>query len=182
MESKPLFHKRKRKVYLAYDHLRDGARFDEFQRLFASLYEISRDNSMDRELDTDDAEGYIRYLREVAMAEAGSILVLCGATTHLDKFVDWEIKAALDRGGGLVGIILPENRDVTGPAREAATESGDVLPERLRKNFDGGYAVVCRWEDLARDRIELTPRLDYAMERPMDLIDNSLPLRAQTGK
>ena len=180
MQSQPLFQKSKRKVYISYDHHRDGARFDEFQRLFASLYEISRDNSMDRELDTDDPERYIRYLREEAMVDAGSILVLCGASTHLDKFVDWEIKAALDRKGGVVGIVLPENPALSG---EGAAKGGDpLLPDRLRRNFDGGYAVICRWEDLARDRIELTPRLDYAMERPIELIDNSLALRAQTGK
>lgn len=173
MNPLPLFQKKKRKIFISYDHHRDGSRYDEFQRLFASLYEITRDNSLERELDTDDVEGYLARLREESLGDAGSVLVLCGARTHLDKFVDWEIKAALDRGAGLLGVVLPEN-----PSDGAGQP---LLPDRMRRNFDGGYAVVCRWEELARDKIELTPRIDFAMERPTDLIDNSAPLRMTNG-
>jgi len=169
MNSNPLFQRKKRKLFVSYDHHRDGGRYDEFQRLFASLYEITRDNSLERELDTDDAEAFLAHLPNQGLGDAGTLLVLCGAGTHLDKFVGWEIKAALDRGAGLLGVILPDNpTDASGQP---------VLPERMRRNFDGGYAVICRWEELVRDKIELTPRIDFAMERPADLIDNTAPLR-----
>jgi hypothetical protein len=170
MDSGPLFQRRKRKVYVSYNHFRDADRFEAFRRAFSSLYEIARDNSLDRELGPDDAQSYLRRLRDEAIADAGTVLVLCGAATAEDRYVDWEIQAALDRGAGLIGILFPELP--AGPDDRAG------WPDRLARNFDKGYAVICRWQDLLRDKIELSPRIDYAMERPLDLIDNSLPLRS----
>ena len=64
MDSQSLFQKSKRKVFVSYDHYRDAVAFDEFQRLFASLYEITRDNSLEREIDATDGEGVSGAKRE----------------------------------------------------------------------------------------------------------------------
>lgn len=169
MDSGGLFQKRKQRLFVGYDHLNDGPYYEGFRRMFSSLYEITRDNSMERELDGDDADGFIRYLRESALEDCACVVILCGAHTHLSKFVDWEIKAALDRKLSVIGIILPTNpADATGQP---------LLPERMKLNFDGGFAVVCRWEELSSTQVDLSARIRYAMDRPQALIENSLPLR-----
>jgi hypothetical protein len=87
----------------------------------------------------------------------------------LDKFVDWEIKAGLDQSLGLLGVILPDN---------PALDNGQpTLPARMQRNFDGGYAVICRWEELVQLKLDLIQRVNFAMSRPRELIDNSLPLK-----
>jgi hypothetical protein len=168
MDSGALFQRKKRKVYVAYDHHADGGYYERFQKHFASRYTLARDNSIEREIDTDDADSFVLKLGEGAMKDSACTVVLCGARTHLDKFVDWEIKVALDQGDGLVAIVLPENpQDGSGHA---------VLPERLRRNFDSGFAVLCRWNEIIEEKIDLTQRLIFSLDRPAALIDNSMPL------
>ncbi len=168
MDSYPLFQKNKKRIYVSYDQHRDAAAYDGFVRLFASLCEIIRDNSLDRELDTSDAEGHIRNLSEEVLRETICTVVLCGAHTHEDKFVDWEVKASLDLGLGVLGVILPDNPE------DGAGQP--TLPPRLQKNFDGGFAVICRWQELAQSKVDLTQMIVFAADRPRSLMDNSLPL------
>ncbi len=97
------------------------------------------------------------------------MVLLCGSGTHLDKYVDWEIKAALDLGMGLLGVILPDN--------PSQSDHQPVLPNRMQRNFDSGYAVVCRWEELAQLKIDLIQRVNFSMSRPRELIDNSIDLQ-----
>jgi MTH538 TIR-like domain (DUF1863) len=130
MESQPLFQKNKRRIYVAYDHHRDMAAYDAFVRLFSSVCDIIRDNSMERELDSAVAEEHVLRLRDEVLSGTVCTVVLCGAHTHEDKFVDW----------------------------------------------DGGFAIICRWHELAQDKVDLTQRITFAADRPRDLIDNGLPL------
>ena len=169
MDSQSLFQKSKRKVFVSYDHYRDAVAFEEFQRLFASLYEITRDNSLEREIDSTDGEAFVKYLREEELKDWGCMIVICGTHTHLDKFVDWEIKSGLDQKMGLIGILLPSNpRD---------TKDVPLLPTRLQKNFDGGFAVICEWDGLISTQVDLTQRMIFAMDRDVDLIHNTEPLQ-----
>lgn len=173
MDSGALFQKKKRKVYVSYDHHADSQYFNQFQKLFATRYNLSRDNSIEREIDTDDAEAFVRHLDKGPMKDSACTIVLCGARTHLDKFVDWEIKVALDQGDGLVGIILPVN--------ESLPSGQPTLPERFQRNFDSGFAVVCRWHEVVGEKIDLTQRLLFSMDRPAYHIDNGLPLKGNPG-
>lgn len=169
MDSGTLFQRKKRKVYVSYDHHADSQYFNQFQKQFSTRYLLARDNSIERELDTDDPEAFIRNLDRGPMQDSACTLVLCGARTHLDKFVDWEIKVALDQGDGLVGLILPSN-----PLQD---QGEPTLPERFRRNFDSGFAVVVRWDEVIREKIDLTQRLLFSLDRPASAIDNTLPLR-----
>lgn len=171
MDSGALFQKKKRKVYVSYDHHADSQYFNQFQKLFATRYNLSRDNSIEREIDTDDAAAFVLHLDQGPMKDSACTVVLCGARTHLDKFVDWEIKVALDQGDGLVGIILPVN--------ELLPSGQPTLPERFQSNFDSGFAVVCRWQEVAGEKIDLTQRLLFSMDRPANLIENNLPLKGR---
>lgn len=173
MDSAGLFQKHKPKIFISYDQVSDGPYYESFKRTFSSLYEIVRDNSMARELDADDAEDFIRLAREETMSDCACMVLLCGGRTHLRKFVDWEIKAALDRKLSLIGVILPSNPP------DAAGQP--TLPDRMQRNFDGGFAVICRWEEIASAKVDLSARVRFAMERPTALIENSLPLLRRNG-
>lgn len=163
-----LFQRRKRRLYLAYDHFRDGEAFATFSRHFSSRFRLFRDNSLHREIGTRDAEAHIRWLAKGPLAKCEAVLVLCGEATHLSAFVDWEISAALDRGMGLIGVGLPSNPG-DGNGRP-------LLPERLQRNFDGGYASLYAFGDLIEGRVDLGSRVAFARGHSPDLIDNALPL------
>jgi hypothetical protein len=167
MDSGPLFRRPKRRLFVSYDHLRDGPRYERFLLLFGSGFEFVRDNSMERELGADDAEAHIAYLSREAMAGCHAAAVLCGPETHRRKFVDWEIRAALGKGLALLAIPLPDcPRDAAGNL---------VLPPRFQRNFDSGYAVLCPWSGLAATVEDLSAKVRFALERPPELIDNSAP-------
>jgi phage tail protein X len=173
MEANGLFQKQKPKLYIGYDHYADGPYFEGFRRLYGSLYEPIRDNSLAREIDGDDAEDFLRQAKDGAMQGCAAAVILCGARTHLGKFVDWEIKAALDRKLSLIGIILPTN--------PGEAEGKPWLPQRLQANFDGGFAVLCRWQELASTQVDFGTRFRFALAQPTHRIDNSLPLRSHNG-
>jgi hypothetical protein len=173
MDAGALFQKQKPKLYIGYDHYADGPYFEGFRRLYGSLYELTRDNSLAREIDGDDAEDFLRQARNGTMEACAAAVILCGTRTHLDKFVDWEIKAALDSKLSLIGIILPTN--------PGEAEGRPWLPQRLQANFEGGFAVICRWRELADTQVDFGSRLRFAMAQPADKIDNSLPLRSRNG-
>ena len=144
-----MFQRKKRGFYIAYDHVRDAAPFASFARHFASLVRLERDNSLAREIGAEDAEGHVRFLAEGPMSACECLIVLCGGRTHASAFVDWEIKAALELRLGLIGVVLPSN---PGGLREP------LLPERLRRTFESGYAVVLRSDELLDGRVDLGAR------------------------
>jgi hypothetical protein len=170
MDSGPLFRRPKRRLFVSYDHLRDGSRYERFLLLFGSGFDFVRDNSVEREIGTDDAAAHIAYLSREAMAGCHALAILCGPETHRRKFVDWEIRAALEKGLALIAIPLPDcPKDAEGNL---------ALPERFRKNFASGYAVLCPWSGLAATEEDLSAKVRFALERPPELIDNSAPPQA----
>lgn len=170
MDSGPLFQRPKRRLYVAYDHLRDSPRYERFLLLFGSGFEFVRDNSMERELGTDDAGAHIAYLAREAMDGCHAAVILCGPETHRRKFVDWEIQAALGKGLALLAIPLPDcPKDGAGNL---------VLPPRFQRNFDSGYAVLCPWSGLAAAAEDLSAKVRFALERPRELIVDSAPPQA----
>jgi hypothetical protein len=167
MDSGPLFQRPKRRLFVSYDHRRDGPRYDRFRLLFGSGFEFVRDNSLARELGDTDPRSHIDFLSREAMAGCHGAVVLCGPETYRRKFVDWEIMAALGKGMALVAIPLPDcPQDATGTL---------LLPERFQRNFDSGYAVLCPWSGLAATVEDLSAKVRFALERPRELIDNSAP-------
>jgi antiphage defense system Thoeris ThsB-like protein len=177
MPSDALFQKPKRKIFVSHDHFADAHAYETFKRIFSSLYDIVRDNSLERELDGTDGEGFIRGLREGPLRDCDCLVVLCGAKTHEDRFVDWEIKAALEERIGLLAILFPANLAAPAASADAEDPRGQpLLPDRLRENFDGGYAVVCRWSEIVSTRVDLTSRIQFAMDREREMIRNARPL------
>lgn len=170
MDSGPLFQRPKRRLFVSYDHRRDGPRYERFRLLFGSGFEIVRDNSLARELGDEEARAHIDFLAHEAMAGCHCAVILCGPETHRLKFVDWEILAALEKGLALVAIPLPDcPKDAAGSL---------ILPERFQRNFDSGYAVLCPWSGLAATEEDLSAKVRFALERPRELIAAPAPPQA----
>jgi uncharacterized protein (DUF2249 family) len=163
----------KRKIFVSYHHGGDQQFYNEFSRLFADGFEAVQDNSLSRAIDSDDAEYVMRTIREDYLTGTSCTIVLCGPGTRWRKFVDWEIKASLDKQHALIGVKLPHNHpDAVGSVHK---------PDRLQDNLDSGYAVWTRWEELARGPAFLRVLVEQARLRPKSLIDNSRPLRRRNG-
>ena len=127
----------RRRVFVSYHHGGDRQYYDAFSRLMADTYEVVQDTSVERQVDSDDVEYVLRTIRENYVTGSSCTVVLCGAGTPWRKFVDWEIKATLDKEHGLIGVNLPTN-----PANANGTFT---VPDRLYDNIDSGYAVWSTW-------------------------------------
>ena len=87
----------KRKIFVSYHHDNDQAYYNEFSRFFSDQYDAIQDSSLDRLIDSDDTEYVMRRIRENYITGTSCTVVLCGPQTRWRKYVDWEIKATLDK-------------------------------------------------------------------------------------
>lgn len=97
----------RRKVFVSYHHGGDQVYYDEFSRIFHDQYEAVFDNSLERAYDSDDVNYVMRRIRENHIHGTSCTVVLCGAQTRWRKYVDWELKATLDKEHGIVALQLP---------------------------------------------------------------------------
>jgi len=164
----------KPKVFVSYHHGGDLRYYEEFSRIFGDSYDLCYDNAVDRLIDSCDSEYVLRRIREEYLTGTSCTIVLCGAQTRWRKFVDWEIKATLDKEHGLIGINLPSNpRDSLGRVHK---------PDRLQDNIDSGFAIWLEWNDLiAGGATLLRKSLLQARIAPRSIIDNARSLRARNG-
>lgn len=162
------------KIFASYHHRGDQWYYDNFSRLFAETYETVRDNSLDRIVESDDTDYVIRCIRENYISGTSCTFVLCGPQTRWRKYVDWEIKATLDKKHGLIGIKLPHNQcDAYGRVHK---------PDRVQDNLNTGYALWLSWEELHQGHDFLRELIKRATSQPSFLIDNSRPLRQRNGQ
>lgn len=163
----------KRRVFVSYHHAGDRMYYEEFSRFFSGTYDVIQDNSVDRKIDSTNAEYVIRNIRENYITGTSCTIVLCGPQTPWRKFVDWEIKATLDRSHGLIGVNLPTN-----PMRVGGVF---VVPPRLHDNILSSYALFLRWAELNSSPQVLVSRIEEANARSRTFIDNSRTLRRRNG-
>ena len=97
----------KHKVFISYHHLEDQAYYDAFSKAFHGTYEVIYDNSLDRIVDSDNTDYVIQRIRDSFISGSSCTIVLVGRDTWGRKYVDWEIKATLDKEHGLIGVRLP---------------------------------------------------------------------------
>ena len=161
----------RRKVFVSYHHGGDQAYYDEFSRYFHDQYEAIRDNSLERLIQSDDTEYVMQQIRDKYITGTSCTIILIGAQSHQRKYLDWEIKATLDKCHGLIGIVLPTH--VKNPAGEI------VVPDRFLDNHKSGYAVWSHWNGLTAQG--LTQLIDSAIAKSQWQIDNSRPLRQRNG-
>jgi hypothetical protein len=109
----------------------------------------------------------MRRIREEYLTGTSCTVVLCGKETPWRKFVDWEIKATLDKQHGLVGVGFPDNPVTNGKVR---------VPDRFLDNYQSGYAVWLSWEQLFLNQqpnvAVLRRAIENANAKSKDLIEN----------
>jgi hypothetical protein len=163
----------RRQIFVSYHHGNDRYYYNEFARIFADSYEAIQDNSVDRIIDSDDADYVIRKIREDYITGTSCTIVLCGSETPWRKFVDWEIKATLDKQHGLIGVNLPTN--------PLTPNRMYTVPDRLHDNIQGGYALWIQWNQILAGPDFLAQQIEIANKQPTWLINNSRDLRRRNG-
>lgn len=162
---------KRRRVFVSYHHGGDQWFYNEFSRIFHDHWESHFDNSLERQIDSDDTRYVMQRIRENYITGTSCTIVLIGANTHERKYVDWEIKATLDKQHGLLGIVLPTH---------VRTPDGKiVVPDRFHRNVVTGYASYIFWEQLSEST--LTNAVHAAASASASLIDNTLPMKARNG-
>ena len=161
----------RRKIFVSYHHGGDQWFYDEFSRVFHDGWETVYDNSLERRIDSDNTAYVMQRIRENHITGTSCTVVLIGGETHQRKYVDWEVKATLDKGHGLLGIILPTH---------VKNFSNQILvPDRFAQNVNTGFASYMFWEHLSAE--SLTNAVNVAVNAPGQLIDNSLPMKSRNG-
>ena len=131
-------------------------------------YQVIQDNSVERKIDSDNADYVIRKIREESITGSSCTVVLCDAETPQRKFVDWEIKATLDKQHGLIALKLPTNPNF-------------FVPPRLMDNVTSGYAVWITWEQLNVNNSLLLNLIEQANAKNKVLIRNQRELRTRNS-
>ncbi len=158
----------KRKIFVSYFHHGDQAYYNELSLKYSEIYDVIHDNSLDREIQSDNTEYVMRRIREDFITGSSCAIVLCGLLTSGRKFVDWEISATLQKQHGLIGVKLPPLKVV---------EDSCDKPPRLQDNIDSGYAIWLWWEDIIDNPAHLRRKIEEANNRPKNLISNARALK-----
>lgn len=163
----------KRKVFVSYHHSGDQYYYDDFSSKFYNQYEAITDNSLDRRVESDDVDYVMRLIRENYITGTSCTIVLVGNNSWGRKYIDWEIKATLDKQHGLIGVQLPTLQQ---------NLYGNVnVPARLSDNIDSGYAVWVTWANFTASASSCKSYIEQANGRSKTLIRNSRDRRLRNA-
>jgi MTH538 TIR-like domain (DUF1863) len=163
----------KRKVFVSYHHGGDQAYYDAFSKTFCDIYDVITDNSLDRQIGSEDVAYVMRRIREDYVTGSSCTIVLVGRDTWGRKYVDWEIDATLERKHGLIGVRLP-----TAPI---SSENKVSVPSRLYDNIKSGYALWLTWEQITAGGQECARYIEQANARDKNLIVNTRERRLRNA-
>lgn len=156
----------KRKVFISYHHANDQFWMNQFSNTFCDGYDVFSDNSLDRQVESDDVDYLARVCRDNIYGTSVTI-VLCGTETGLRKFVDWEIDYTLSCEHGLLGILVP-----------GVTVQQVSIPLRLLDNIESGYAGFMYYPT---DAASLRSAIERAATADKSLIKNTRTRRYRNG-
>ncbi len=163
----------RRKIFISYHHQQDQAYYDALSKTLHDKMDLVYDNSLDRKIDSENTDYVIQRIRDDFISGTSCTIVLCGPETQQRKYVDWEIKATLDKSHGLIGIALPTiSRNLQGQS---------LVPDRLASNYHSGYAVWKSWTDLAANPALMATWIEEAVARNKSKIVNPQALKARNG-
>ena len=163
----------KRKVFVSYHHGGDQVYYDAFSKAFCDTYDVITDNSLEREVDSENVDYVMRRIREDYISGSSCTIVLVGKETWGRKYVDWEIKATLEKEHGLIGVRLP-----TAPV---SSDNKVTLPSRLHDNIVKGYALWKTLAEITTGTLACTQLIEQANSRDKKLIDNSRERRLRNA-
>jgi hypothetical protein len=147
----------KHKVFVSYHHGEDQAYYDAFSKAFHDTYEVIYDKSLERRVDSDNLDYVIQRIRDNYITGSSCTIVLVGKETCDRKYVDWEIKATLDKEHGLIGVYLPN------APRNA--ENKIIVPDRLHDNIQSGFALWLSWQQITANAAQLQQYVATAKSR-----------------
>ena len=163
----------KRKIFVSYHHGGDQSYYDTFSRAFHDTYDVITDNSLERQIDSDDVDYVVRRIRENYITGSSCTIILVGASTWGRRYIDWEIRATLEKQHGLIGVHLPTL--VAGP-------NGKVtVPGRLHDNIQSGYALWVTWTAIVSSSQACTGYIEQANQRDKRLIVNTRERRLRNA-
>lgn len=161
------------KVFVSYHHDNDQDAYEEFSRVFHDKYEVIHDTSLDRTIGSEEPDYVMRRIRQDYIKGSSCTIVLVGEETANRKYIDWEIKATLDREHGLIGVQLPTAR---------ANPNGRIsVPARLHDNIESKFALWLSWSQLTSSTDRLERYIADAKERSKSLINNSRSVRVNNS-
>lgn len=173
----------RRKVFISYHHgdtllTGDQYYYDQLTKAASVQFQLISDNSLDRKVDSANVEYVMQRIRDNHITGSSCTIVLCGAHTYQRKYVDWEIKATLDKEHGLIGVHLPTA--VTGD------RGGIIVPDRLHTNIQSGYALWITWADLTGSTESFKSYIEQAVARSNEAsykskIVNAKEIKKQNG-
>src|SRR4051812_30954377 len=152
-----LIRQAKRRVFVSYHHRGDQAYYESFSKTFCDMYDVISDTSVERQIESDDAEYVMRQIRDNYISGSSCTIVLVGRDTWGRKYVDWEIKATLDKQHGLIGVLLPNV--VVNPQNVV------YVPARLDDNIQSQYAIWVTWQTLIESAQACTQLIEAANAR-----------------
>jgi len=154
----------KRSVFVSYHHgdaqlPGDQLYYNKLSRGAAQQFQLMQDKSLRQQIDSGNHDYIIQKIRDRHITRTSCTIVLCGAHTPKRKYVDWEIKATLDKGHGIVAVYLP-----TAPR----SASSIIVPDRLSPNINSGYAYWVSWESFTQSAANFKACIESAVRRSKD--------------
>lgn len=162
----------RQKIFVSYDHDGDQFYYDAISKAFHDQYEVIYNNSLDRVIDSDHTENIVRRIRDNFITDSLCTIVLVGKDTWGSKYVDWEIKATLDKEHGLIGVHLPSLP--VNPRTNIV-----AVPARLSDNIHSGFALWVTWQQLISGITWLNGYITKAKAGDKRLIQNSRDMRTR---
>jgi len=115
----------------------------------------------------------MRRIRENYISGSSCTIVLVGKDTWGRKYVDWEIKATLEKEHGLIGVQLP--------TASVSADKKVTVPGRLYDNIKTAYAVWTNWQNITAGVVTCTQLIEQANVRDKKLINNSRERRLRNA-
>jgi len=158
---------------VSYHHGGDQHYYEAFSAQFHDYYDVVYDNSLDRVIDSENTDYVLQRIRDDFITGTSCTIVLVGAETHRRKYVDWEIKATLDKEHALIGLCLPTAR--------MTADNKAIVPDRLYDNIASNFALWVNWGQTADNVGALQKYVAEARNRSTSLINNSREKMARNG-
>ena len=127
----------------------------------------------ERRFDSDNLDYVIQRIRDNYITDSSCTIVLVGKETCDRKYVDWEIKATLDKEHGLIGVCLPN--------APRTAENKIIVPDRLHDNIQSGFALWLSWQQITANAAQLQQYVATAKSRDVKLIVNTRARRLRNG-
>lgn len=145
----------KRKVFISH-YKGDKAEVDKFISDFSHVFipKVLGANNNDDFIQSTNTDYVMQRIREKYLGDSTVTIVLIGSCTHSRRYVDWEIKSSLKRGGytpnGLIAILLPSQG------------TSGHLPPRFKDNWNDSDTSYARYKAYPTSGSELSAWIEDA--------------------